>query len=157
MNVTYSCPQCEKTTISSCEADSPQVTCLHCETSIDVAETAFVDGKIDRCLMCPNGELYVRKDFPQHWGIAIVVVGILGSSVCWYFHWIFATFGVLFATALADLLLFMCVGNQLKCYRCGAEYRGLSELEGHQPFDLETHERYRQQLARMSTSGPTQT
>ncbi|MEX2359286.1 MAG: hypothetical protein WEE51_13235 [Pirellulaceae bacterium] len=157
MNVTYSCPQCEKTTLSTFRPGSDRVKCLHCESEVDVAGNALEGDRLKQCLVCPNGELYVRKDFPQHWGIAIVVVGIVGSSFCWFMHWIYATYGVLFATALADLLLFMCVENQLKCYRCGAEYRGISELEGHQPFELETHERYRQQLARMSPNPPGKT
>jgi hypothetical protein len=62
------------------------------------------------------------------------------------------TFGILFATALIDLALFFVVGNSLMCYRCGAVYRGADQLDAHGPFNLETHERYRQMAARLSQS-----
>ena len=59
------------------------------------------------------------------------------------------TYAVLFATALIDVVLYLAVGNLLQCYRCQAQYRGLGGLEGHQPFDLETHEKHRQQTIRL--------
>jgi hypothetical protein len=62
---------------------------------------------------------------------------------------IYWTFAILFATALADLLLYFVVGEALMCYRCDALYRGVEEMDSHGPFDLETHEKYRQLAARM--------
>jgi hypothetical protein len=59
------------------------------------------------------------------------------------------TYGVLFATALIDVVLYLTVGNVLQCYRCHAQYRGLPGLEHHQPFNLETHEKHRQQRIRL--------
>jgi hypothetical protein len=41
------------------------------------------------------------------------------------------------------------VGNALMCYRCGAQYRGVAEMESHGQFNLETHEKYRQLAARL--------
>jgi hypothetical protein len=59
-----------------------------------------------------------------------------------------ATFAILFATALIDLLLYLFVPDCVACYRCGARYRGPG-ADGFAPFDLETHERHRQQVARL--------
>ena len=53
------------------------------------------------------------------------------------------------ARPLADLALYALVGNALMCYRCGAQYRNVDEIEQHGAFELETHERYRQMAARM--------
>jgi hypothetical protein len=36
------------------------------------------------------------------------------------------------------------------CYRCGAQYRGVADMESHGQFNLETHEKYRQMGARLS-------
>jgi hypothetical protein len=94
----------------------------------------------------------VRKDFPQRLGVLIVAVGIIGSSIAWSYANLPWTFGILFATALADLALFAVVGNSLMCYRCGAQYRGTTEMDVHCQFYLETHEKYRQMAARMSGS-----
>jgi hypothetical protein len=73
--------------------------------------------------------------------------------VAWNYYYIYLTFGILFATALVDLVLFMIVGDCLNCYRCGAQYRGVVGLKNHPVFDLATHERYRQEAARL---GPAQ-
>mgnify|MGYP001362427607 CR=1 FL=1 len=96
----------------------------------------------------------MRKDFPQRIGVGLVVVGILGSSIAWAYGHLYFTFGILFATALADVLLYTFVGEQLMCYRCHAEYRGVGDLESHQPFNLETHERHRQTTARIKSAQP---
>ena len=85
-------------------------------------------------------------------GVMLVVVGIVGSSIAWYYANLTWTFGILFATAMADLLLFSMVGNALMCYRCGAQYRGVAEMESHGPFNLETHEKYRQLAARLGST-----
>ena len=60
------------------------------------------------------------------------------------------------ATALVDVLLFVLVGETLVCYRCGAEYRDLDSMAAHGPFSLETHERYRQQAARLAQARKSQ-
>ncbi|HEY2761947.1 MAG TPA: hypothetical protein VGI75_14420, partial [Pirellulales bacterium] len=59
------------------------------------------------------------------------------------------TFGILFATALVDVALYLIVPNALMCYRCGAMYRGAAEIDSHGSFNLETHERHRQQKIRL--------
>jgi hypothetical protein len=41
----------------------------------------------------------------------------------------------------------------LNCYRCQAQYRDVPGLENHGGFDLETHERHRQQVARLAEKG----
>ena len=74
-----------------------------------------------------------RRQGSSHWRVSVRIA---------------LTFGILFATALIDVLLFFLVGNALMCYRCFAQYRGLEEIEEHGPFNLETHERYRQAAAR---------
>lgn len=72
--------------------------------------------------------------------------------MAWYNADLPWTFGILFATALADLLLFMFVGNALMCYRCEAQYRGVAEMETHGQFNLETHEKYRRIAAQTARS-----
>ena len=91
----------------------------------------------------------MRKDFPQRLGVALVVIGIVGSSIAWYYSNVLWTFGILFATALIDVALYTIVGDALMCYRCQAQYRGVEEMDTHGEFDLETHEKYRQLEARL--------
>ena len=56
-------------------------------------------------------------------------------------------------TAVLDALLYLLMGDVLTCYRCHCEYRGAEGLEEHAAFDLEVHEKYRQQAARLAQAG----
>lgn len=150
MNVTFFCPRCEQANDLEITTDTSTLTCSHCQAEISVPPNAFVDGKLERCVVCPSADLFVRKDFPQRLGVAIVAIGFAVSCVTWYLHRTTATFAVLFATALVDFVLYRVVGDALVCYRCGAHYRHIDGLENHARFDLETHERYRQQAARLA-------
>ncbi|HET6884194.1 MAG TPA: hypothetical protein VFI31_28835 [Pirellulales bacterium] len=134
------------------ESDRP-VECPHCHLEITNPPDAWNEGTLTRCLVCPSSDLFVRKDFPQRLGLAIVVLGFALSCVTWFFYWTTLTFAVLFVTALADFVLYLVVGDSLVCYRCGAEYRRLSSPQQHGAFDLETHERHRQHRARLDQAG----
>jgi hypothetical protein len=156
MNITYNCPTCHRTTRAHIEATTPDVECTHCKQQINVPEGSITGRLIHRCIVCPSTELFARKDFPQRLGVALVVVGFVGSSIAWFNYQVVLSFGILFVTALIDLVLYIVMGESLTCYRCHAQYRGFEEIERHGGFDLETHERYRQMAARLKDrSTPT--
>lgn len=149
MNVTYHCPACHKSTRAPLTTDASNLGCPHCQAHITIPAEAISGTRLNRCLVCPSTDLYARKDFPQRLGVALVIIGFIGSSIAWANYQVFWTFAILFATALVDLLLYILMGESLSCYRCGAQYRGFEEIELHGGFDLETHERYRQMAARL--------
>jgi hypothetical protein len=139
-------------------AELRQLTCPHCAQQIAVASGSIESGQIRRCLVCPSTELFLRKDFPQRLGAALVILGFIGSSIAWANYMVMWSFAILFATALVDLVLYIVMGESLTCYRCHAQYRGFHDNPQHGGFDLETHERYRQMAARVKqrpTSTPT--
>jgi hypothetical protein len=47
-----------------------------------------------------------------------------------------------------DVVLYFLMPDCLTCYRCGARYRGDGVADAAGGFDLETHEKHRQQRAR---------
>lgn len=149
MNIAFTCPRCERPARAELADQAVDLACSTCSARITIPDGAVVQGRIRRCLVCPGTDLFVRKDFPQRLGVGIVVLGFAASCVAWNYHWIYTTFGILFATAAIDVVLYTLVGNALICYRCGAQYRHVAGLEAHAPFSLETHERYRQQAARL--------
>ncbi|NOZ40549.1 MAG: hypothetical protein GXP24_10020 [Planctomycetes bacterium] len=149
MNITYACPSCEEGVRIHFDADTPELDCPHCQAKIAIDQGAIEGNRVKSCLVCPSTDLFVRKDFPQRLGVGLVVVGIIGSSIAWYYSNILWTFGILFATALIDVALYSIVGDALMCYRCQAQYRGVEEMDTYEPFDLETHEKYRQLEARL--------
>jgi hypothetical protein len=150
MNVTFRCPHCDHTARAEVEAANGQLQCPSCQATWPASPSALADGKIWQCLVCPSHELFVRKDFSQAAGVGIVVVGFVISSIFWAYRMPLWTYGVLFLTALIDVVLYMAVGNVLQCYRCQAQYRDVPGLENHGGFNLETHEKHRQQKIRLA-------
>jgi hypothetical protein len=150
MNVTFSCPHCHEGVRCGLDGSSRELLCPACHAAIATPANAFDGTALCRCLVCPSTDLFVRKDFPQRLGVVIVAAGIVGSSVAWGMSLPIATFAILFATALVDVVLYLIVPDALMCYRCGAQYRLAEGMSRHAAFNLETHERYRQQAARMA-------
>jgi hypothetical protein len=151
MNVTYPCPKCEAVNRAEVSAATKVLCCEHCHQELQIPSDAIdANAGLHRCLACPSTDLFVRKDFPQGLGVAIVTVGLLASCVAWGYSQLYLTFGILFATALVDVVLYVFVPNALMCYRCGAMYRGVTDVDSHGSFNLETHERHRQQTIRLA-------
>jgi DNA-directed RNA polymerase subunit RPC12/RpoP len=148
VNVTFACPRCEKPALVELAAAGKGLICPHCNTSIAISAATVADGKLDRCLVCPGRDLYLRKDFPQRLGVLIVVLGFVASSITWAYSRPIGTYAILFATALVDVVLYLVMPSALVCYHCGAQYRGLSNLDRYSGFDLDMHERHRQQKIR---------
>lgn len=144
----FRCPYCQTTTRTEI-VSGETLQCPSCQQTLTTSVPPL-DQKLKACLVCSSPELFVRKSFPQRMGVGIVVIGFVGSSIAWFYHHIFWSYGILFATALIDIVLYLIMGNLLQCYRCHAQYRGLTLLDAHSGFDLETHERYRQEAARLN-------
>jgi uncharacterized paraquat-inducible protein A len=150
MNVTFACPECDLTSRHNIEPANEQVICTSCQHVVVSSMPSKPLESIDRCFTCGCDELYVRKDFSQRLGLMIVIAAIVLSSIAWGYHWRYTSYGILFLAALIDVILYFSVGNLLQCYRCRAEYRGLPGLDQGEPFSLETHEKFRQQAARLA-------
>ena len=152
MEVIFRCPSCEKTGRSPLDEETTDIPCVSCGQVCQVPEDAVGEQGVTRCVICRGHDLFVRKDFPQRLGVAIVVIGSIASCYAWYRHQLFLTFGILFITAAIDVLLYLLVRDAIVCYRCGAHYRGFDDDESHTEFNLEVHERYRQEAARQEAN-----
>jgi hypothetical protein len=150
MNITFACPKCECPARVEVEPAAAEFACPHCDAAFSIPASAMVDGCLQRCLVCPSRDVYMRKDFPQRLGVLIVVLGFAASCVTWAYSRPIWTFAILFATALVDVVLYLFMPSALLCYHCGAVYRGLPHAERYEGFDLATHERYRQQAIRLA-------
>src|SRR5262245_10489927 len=102
MYVTFACPQCEQTAHTGLSPDATVIACPKCQSRVTMPRGAIEDGQLRRCVLCPSSDLYLRKDFPQRLGVALVVVGFAASCVAWHYYALFWTFAILFATALMD-------------------------------------------------------
>ena len=96
------------------------------------------------CPSCGCRDLFVRKDFPQKLGMAVVVVAALtfivlaASRQSFYLGAL-----VLVAAALIDAVLYAVVGRVTVCYRCRAEFRDVPVNPAHEGFELAVAEKYR--------------
>jgi uncharacterized protein YbaR (Trm112 family) len=149
MNVTFDCPRCDEGARVDVPEGAKSLACPHCQHALRFPDGAWKDGQLSRCVVCPSTDLFLRKDFPQSLGVGVVVLGIVSSTIAYYFGHIYLTFACLFACAAIDFVLYHIVGQALVCYRCHTHYRLLAGLDAHSPFNLETHERYRQEAARL--------
>jgi hypothetical protein len=146
MDVTFTCPFCEYPGRASL-AGLSDWQCPGCDHRLHV-DTREDSASLSTCVICGNRELYKQKNFPHWLGMAILGGACLASvfTYGWYEKWL--TWAILLGSALVDGLLYMCVGDAIVCYRCNASYRGIKAGEDHQPFELGTGERYRQERLR---------
>jgi hypothetical protein len=151
MELSATCPRCQKSFRLTLGSETGRVACPGCGATFSGRtgrKSTDSEETLDRCLVCGSESLFTRKDFPQRVGTAIVIIGFVASSVAYYFYAVYLAFGILFAFALVDVMLYLIMGDSVGCYRCAAEYRGLPAGSRFDPFRLEIHERFRQERAR---------
>ncbi len=82
----------------------------------------------------------------------MVAAGALLSTIFWAFMEPLWAIGVLLLFALIDGVLYTAMRDVLVCYRCLARHRH-TPLDGrYERFNLEMHERYRQEALRLETA-----
>lgn len=144
MKLRFHCPHCPAEIDWIWRADSgDSLYCPRCSQPITLKITDSVrqDNKVDKCPVCTSPELFIRKNFPQGLGVAIVFVAAVGSFWFLKSNW-FIAWGLLLAAVLADVVLYRMVGMVTCCYRCKAEIRGAAPNAAHTAFDLPTAEKY---------------
>lgn len=150
MNITFFCPECDELIRDELSPGESGLSCSNCDWQGDPRPGSVDEEGVHQCAVCPSEELYLRKDFSQTLGLAIICIGFAVSCIPWYYHRPIEAFAILFATAAFDGVLWYFTGNVLECYRCRAQYRNVPGLDSHEPFDLEVYEKYRQQAARLA-------
>lgn len=108
--------------------------------------TQFDRQPLSTCPHCGCQEFFIRKDFPQKLGIAIVVVAgvtflVLAASRRWFYLGVL----VLLAAVVVDLVLYAIVAKITVCYRCRTEFRNVPLNPEHGGYELAVGEKYRPQ------------
>ena len=145
LRIQFRCPECEQgARLELSQAGTWQ--CPKCDHWQDMRWNPA--EALPACLICGNGELYKKKDFPHRLGLTILAVACV--AFLWA-HWLYdpvLAWIILIGSAAFDGLFYLWVGDAIVCYRCGAEYRGLIPGPEHKPFELTIAERYRQERLR---------
>jgi hypothetical protein len=99
---------------------------------------------LETCPQCGCRDLFVRKDFPQKIGLAIVALAALVFLIlaAWRSSF-YLGLGVLIVATLIDAILYFVVPKMTVCYRCRAEFRDAPINPKHAGFELAIGERYR--------------
>jgi hypothetical protein len=97
------------------------------------------------CPACGCKDLFVRKNFPQKLGLAIVVGAalaflILAVNPRTFYMGVY----VLAGAAVLDAFLYLFVRKVTVCYRCRAEFPDAPVNPEHGVFELSVAEKYRQ-------------
>ncbi len=146
MQIRFHCPteKCvaiiELEPLETCDGS---IECPRCHTVhvAHVTDAMKQQDTADRCAICNSSELFVRKDFPQALGLAIVV--LFGVAAIYYFRTsVLTSWAILLSAMILDLAIYSTVGRVTTCYACRAEYRKCNLNPNHEGFDLATSEKY---------------
>src|SRR4051812_20036978 len=97
-----------------------------------------------QCPQCGCKDLFIRKDFPQKLGLAIVAIAAIAFLVLAAKRETFYLgVCVLIIAAVIDAALYAIVPKVTVCYRCRAEFRDRPINPEHEGFELAVGEKYR--------------
>jgi len=146
MQIRYHCPTGGCVAIieyEPLESSGPVMECPRCHDRhpMRFSDSIRRDHLVDRCVVCGGSELFIRKDFPQRLGVAVVVV--FGLAAIYYFTVsVLIAWSILAAAVVVDLVIYAFLGKVTTCYACRAEYRKCPLNPAHEGFDLATSEKY---------------
>lgn len=149
MWIVFECPSCHSNNVTEVVAETTALRCGACSWQRPVAETDRTATEPAQCVVCGCGDLWRQKDFPQRVGVLMVAIGALLSTIFWWRMEPAWALGVLLLFALLDGVLYTLMRDVLVCYRCGSRHRHTPFDGRHDRFNLETHERYRQEAIRL--------
>lgn len=137
MRITSYCSKCYKGTSFASAAAPAEVVCARCGERRDVrmTESILAENRVDRCVLCGCGHLYIEKDFNGYVGFALIAAAVTASAVAWARN-VFVAVGILAAAALVDLAFWLLARERTVCYRCVAAYRGAAPNPQHGRYEL---------------------
>ena len=154
MQIDFRCPRCDTQNRTELGNDGA-LTCAAGDWSRTVAAEDFAGNRPAHCLVCGCVDVWRQKDFSPRVGVTLVGLGILLSTIAWARMEPVWAIGILMVFALVDMLLYVFMSDVLVCYRCGTRHRYATLDDEHPRFNLETHERYRQEALRLEEAGQT--
>ena len=106
-----------------------------------------VKQPLESCPQCGCADLFIRKDFPQKLGLAIVVVAgltflVLAANPHTFYLGAYALAGAV----VVDALLYFIVPKMTICYKCRGAFREEPINPRHGGFELSIGEKYRGDL-----------
>jgi len=132
--IAFACPTCGSEAMAGLDGHGR---CPKCgaEPALDLSASIRELRVVDRCPACQGEQLWVKRDFNQRAGLAIVIVGGALAPFTPYY-------ASLFVAAAIDAVLYALLPEIAVCYRCHAHFRGFARNPKHEAFDLHVAEQY---------------
>jgi hypothetical protein len=146
MQIRFNCPTDKCVALieyEPLEGCGPTMQCPRCKKShsMNIGTSIRDRNMVEQCAVCGGRELFIRKDFPQRLGAAIVIVFGLAAIYAFTFN-VLIGWSILASAVVLDLLIYFVIGKVTACYACRAEYRKCLLNPAHEGFDLATSEKY---------------
>ncbi len=143
------------TLVDECERPE-HVTLQGTDRIIDLQWDGALDehGRLHRCVVCGCREIFKRYDFPQRFGLLLVIAAAIASIVLFARGQALWAMGVLLGAVVIDRIVYVFTKECLVCYRCRSEFRETCIDSSHEPWDLAIGEKYRP--ARQAAADPNQ-
>lgn len=126
MKIRVKCAACGRKQRVAAVGAPREMTCSRCGriTPLTWSESVATDREVDACPVCEGRDFFIHKDLNRNLGLTAVVIVALISVVLLYYDQVVLAYGILFAFALADLVIYQMLTFVTVCYRCQTELRG---------------------------------
>jgi len=139
--IAFACPTCGAEATAGLDG---QGRCAACgaKTALALSSSLRDQHVVDRCPACQGEQFWVKRDFNQRAGLAIVIGGAVLALFTFWLWGAVAFYAVLFLMAAIDAVLYLLLPEIAICYRCQAVFRGFLRNPRHEAFDLHVAEQY---------------
>jgi len=143
VKIRFLCPHCrhELECEDLSQHESP---CPLCQKTIHlrITEPMRRQNMVDRCAVCECNTVYVQKDFNRALGVSIFLAGALLFLLCAWKNRLVEGTLVWAVFVVADALLYKYLPDVTICYKCYAQYRGVTPNADNRPFELGLAEKF---------------
>ena len=143
MKIQFLCPHCRHE-LEFEDLSQDESPCPLCQKTIRLRITDPMrrQNMVDRCAVCDCDTVYVQKDFNRTLGVSIFLAGAVLFLLCAWKNRLVEGTLVWAVFVIADALLYKYLPDVTICYKCYAQYRGVTPNPDNQAFELGLAEKF---------------
>ena len=143
MKIRFLCPHCRHE-LEFGDLSQEQSPCPLCRKTIHlhITEPMRLRNMVDRCAVCDCNTVYVQKDFNRALGVGVFLAGAGLFLLCAWKNRLVEGTLVWAVFVVADALLYKYLRDVMICYKCYAQYRGVTPNPDNRPFELGLAEKF---------------
>ena len=143
MKIRFLCPHCRHE-LEFEDLSRDESPCPLCKKPIrlHITEPMRRQNMVDRCAVCECNTVYVQKDFNRALGVSIFLAGAVLFLLCAWKNRLVEGTLVWAVFVVADALLYKYLPDVTICYKCYAQYRGVTPNPDNRSFELGLAEKF---------------